>query len=292
MKNRCKYKNEVAVIQSEAIIESDTRKEYFKIKKSQLLTSKDERAIFDFIKKHASKNHVYKFVLHTDSGVTSKLIDLLDEKKKSSKKNRDLLKKCMFVCTYSNSDYVRVQNRDKKANFLFGLSPISDVLNTVPNGSSTSNNKQILLIVSDSNSPYFQQVRNAFEENASFEKVKVSALNKDKINDFYDNDGYLVVLSLNDTEEEYNAVGEVLNASKFDRQALIIECTQPQSNGVELIRKKMSDIQCASSGVCVNGVGFDALNPVLPYEKTSAIVTQLWGSWEDMKLAGAFIDLP
>ena len=60
------YKNKVAVVQSEVIFEDDTRKEFLKIKKSQLLTSNDEEEIFDFIKDHACKNSIYKFVLHID----------------------------------------------------------------------------------------------------------------------------------------------------------------------------------------------------------------------------------
>ena len=98
-KSKVSYKNKVAFVQSEQIFEDDTRIEYLKIKKSQLLTlnpanpnGNNEVKVFNFIKKHASENQIYNFVLHIDSGTLSNLIDYMAEKKEKSRSVRNLLK--------------------------------------------------------------------------------------------------------------------------------------------------------------------------------------------------------
>lgn len=281
------YKNKVAFVQSEVIFEDDTRKEFLKIKSSQLLTSKDEEEIFDFIKHHAYKNSIYKFVLHIDSGTLTNLIELMAEEKERSKKTRKLIKKCKFVATYSNASSVRTLNTEKETEIRFALSPISEVLKSIPDGSINVTTKEIMLVVSDTVSPYYEEIYNFFTVNKSFQKVKITDLTKEMINDLVNDGGYLLIAAL-DTEEEFNKFGAIVKSSTFKKQVHIIECTQPLSQGVKDLQATVSDIQTSSSGVCVNGIEYVGLNTLLAYEKCAAALTVVWKCWEKLDEARVF----
>jgi len=294
-KSKVSYKNKVAFVQSETIFEDDTRVEYLKIKKSQFLTlnpanpnGNNEVKVFNFIKKHASENKIYNFVLHIDSGTLSNLIDYMAEKKENSRSVRNLLKKCTLVATYSNADYVRQQNLDKETGIYFSLSPLSVLLKSVPNGSviSTPNQqKEIMVVVSDTDSPYYQQIADSFNKaDTTVDFKKMSELNKDKLNDFASKNGYLIIAAL-DTVEEFRDFGKVVADSDYSKQVMFIELTQPDSQGLIDLQGQVSDIQAVSSGVCVNGTGYNKLNNFIPYEKCAAALTIAWGCWEKFKEA-------
>ena len=304
-KSKVSYKNKVAFVQSEPIFEDDTRIEYLKIKKSQLLTlnpanlnDNNEVKVFNFIKKHASENKIYNFVLHIDSGTLSKLIDYMAERKKKSRNVCKLLKKCTLVATYSNADYVRQQNLDKKTKIYFSLSPLSVLLDSVPNGSlktdvitddSVIRSKEIMVIVSDSQTPFYDQIiRNFNTLTTTVDLMRMSELKtnegKAKLNDFADKDGYLIVAAL-DTLDEFNTFGSIVADSTFEKQSIIIELTQPTSEGLVALQGKLSDVQTISSGVCINATGYEGLNNFIPYEKCAAVLTFNWSCWEKFKEA-------
>jgi hypothetical protein len=290
------YKNKVCLIQSETVFEDDTRKDYLKIRRSQLLTSSDAIDIFDFIEKWVRKNRVYNFVLHIDSKVLSELIDYMDERRKKSRRVRNWLKECTFIATFSNANYIRekVKSMTMNANIYFSLSPISEVLRSVPDGSTSlteNDEKEILLVVSDTeNSPFFDQIYDYFDDvNTTLVKYKLKDLTMTKLNDFATNGGYLMVLAL-DTEEEYNTLGSMVKASTYSKQVHYIECTQILSKGVEDIRSKVSDIQTSASGVCIQGI-LDGLNKTIPYESCAASLTLTWKCWETFK-EGRIINKP
>jgi hypothetical protein len=294
-KSKVSYKNKVAFVQSETIFEDNTRIKYLKIKKSQFLTlnpanpnGNNEVKVFNFIKKHASENKIYNFVLHIDSGTLSNLIDYMAERKEKSRCVRNLLKKCTLVATYSNADYVRQQNLDKETGIYFSLSPLSVLLSSVPNGSpiTTPNQpKEIMVVVSDTDSPYYQQLTNYFNKtDTTVDFKKMSLLTVPKLNEFASKNGYLVIAAL-DTMEEFNTFGSVVAASDFSKQVMFIELTQPDTQGVSDLERQVSDIQAVSSGVCVNATGYEDLNIFIPYEKCAAALTVTWGCWEKFKEA-------
>lgn len=294
-KSKVSYKNKVAFVQSETIFEDDTRIKYLKIKKSQFLSlnpanpnGNNEVRVFNFIKKHASENKIYNFVLHIDSGTLSNLIDYMAERKEKSRSVRNLLKKCTLVATYSNADYVRQQNLDKETGIYFSLSPVSVLLSSVPNGSpiTTPNQpKEIMVVVSDTDSPYYQQLTNYFNKtDTTVDFKKMSLLTVPKLNEFASKNGYLVIAAL-DTVEEFKTFGSVVAESDFSKQVMFIELTQPDSQGLSDLQGQVSDIQAVSSGVCVNATGYEELNNFIPYEKCAAALTMTWGSWEKFKEA-------
>lgn len=280
------YKNKVCFVQSEEIFQDDTRRSYLKINRSQLLTSNDAEEVFDFIKDHASKNNVFKFLLHIDSGTLSNLLDYMEEKKQSSSKTRKWLKKCVFVCTYSNASYIRNKVVSLNVNNVyFGLAPITTVLKTIPDGSSsvitgstTNKPKEIMVVVSDTVSPFFQEVYSYFNDvNTTLAKAKVAELTLATLDTFADNGGYSIILSL-DTEAEFNTVGTLVKGSKFKKQVQFIECTQILSQGVQDIRDSVSDVVTSSSGVAIQAL-LDGLNTTIPYESCAASLTLTWKTW-------------
>lgn len=303
-----KCKNKVCFIQSEEIFQEDTRKKYLKIKNSQLLTSNDGEEIYSYIRKHVRTNKIYNFLLHIDSATLSDLLDYMEDKKQSSKIARAWLKKCAFVCTYSNAGYIRqkVLSLNVK-NVFFGLSPIRSVLETIPrgtssvitntDGSTTNKPKEIMVVVSNTPSPFFDEVYNSFNDvNTTLQKTKVlvdpnvqnSGLTLQKLNEFAENDGYLIVLSL-DTEAEYNAVGSLIKNSNFSKMIHIIECTQILSQGLADMRSKC-EIVTSASGVSIQAM-LEDLNRTIPYESCAASLCLTWKTWP-LYVSGKVVNRP
>lgn len=311
-----KCKNKVCFIQSEEIFQEDTRKKYLKIKNSQLLTSNDGEEIYSYIRKNVRTNKIYNFTLHIDSATLSDLLDYMEDKKQSSKITRAWLKKCAFVCTYSNAGYIRQKVLSLNVNnVFFGLSPIRSVLETIPRGSSNvtldpsgnlvvdaSGNpirkpKEIMVVVSDTQGPYFNEVYTFFNDvNTTLQKTKVlvnpnvqdSGLTLQKLNDFADNDGYLIILSL-DTEAEFNAVGSLIKTSRYSKPIHIIECTQIASQGLTDMRSKC-EIVTSASGVSIQAK-LDDLNRTIPYESCAASLTLTWKTWP-LYVSGKVVNAP
>ena len=285
------YKNKVCFVQSEVVFEDDTRREFLKINKSQFLTSTDEEEVFDFIKKHACENHVYKFVLHVNSKLLSDLLDYMEERKENSRKTRRWLKKCTFVATYSNADYVREKVKSLNANVYFALSPISSVLKNLPDGSvklTSNQEKEVLVVVSNTaNSPYFDQIFNHFSDvNTTLVKYKLANLTLEKLNAFAAGGGYLIIMAL-DTEEEYDTFGSLLKNSNYKKLLTIIECTQILSEGLQDMQASLGDVQTCASGVSIQGIRPE-LNIFIPYENCAASVTLTWNFWDLFKEATVF----
>jgi ABC-type phosphate transport system substrate-binding protein len=177
-------------------------------------------------------------------------------------------------------------NTEKETEIRFGLSPISEVLDSIPDGSS-GNKKEIMLVVSDTVNPYYDQIFDYFTENDSFQKVKIKDLTEEMVNELEADGGYLIVAAL-DTKEEFNKFGATVKSSNFKKQVHIIECTQPDSQGVKDLQATVSDIQSSSSGVCINGVEYEGLNNLIRYETSAAVCTVLWEYWEKMDEAHVF----
>lgn len=304
---KSKYKNRVCFIQSEVVFEYDKNEDgvstvidYLKIKKSQFLESKDECKIFDFIYNHAKKNNIRRFVCHIGSDVLENLIDKMVEEKSNSSRVRSLLKKCTFIATYSNANATREKNKSTGSMFLFSLSDLQTILNSLPNDKSSvvipgttgtdatqTKPKEILVCVSDSAystpaNPFFEQVNNNYFDNEKtiIQKVKASVLTKEILNTFVDQGGYNVTVALN-TKDEYKKFTETMLASTFKRQITFIENTQP-------VATQVLSAQVVSSGLCINAPrsAYPYLSPVLSYEICAAILTVCWRSWCRFKKSG------
>lgn len=280
---KSKYKNKVAFIQSEQVFECEkdetglcTVTDYLKIKKSQFLESKDVEEIYSFIYDHAKKNKIYKFVCHIDSGVLEELMDHMYKIKNKNSKVRALLNKCTFIATYSNANNTRVKNASTGSMFYFALSPLDVILNNVPNGK-VGTDKEILVCLSNSKTPYYDQIDKYFvEDGTTVQKVFMDKLTAQVV-DSFSSSGYMVIASL-DTEEEYKKFSDVMKESKYRKLIHFIELTRPDA--VDDLRSAgFSSIQTSSSGVCINGTGYVGLNTLIAYEVCAAALTVCWRSW-------------
>lgn len=294
------YKNKVCFVQSEEIFQYDTRKELLKITRSQLLTSNDKEEIFDFIKDHVCKNNVFHFLLHIDSNTLSELLDYMDQRKRCSRKTRKWLNKCIFVATYSNASNVRTKVKLLNARVYFALSPIRGVLSSIPDGSSsvitnpdgstTNKPKEIMLVVSNTSSPFFNEVYDFFNDvNTTFQKMKLADFTLQKLNTFATGGGHHIILSL-DSEQEYNQVGTIIKNSIFEKTVQFIECTQILSQGVKDIREKVGDVLTSSSAVSIQAEIY-TLNTTLLYEACAASLTLTWKCW-NLYIEGRIINTP
>ena len=130
----------VALIQSKRVFNSELRKEYLKVKKDQVKTSNDPDTIFKYIKKCAEDGTRF-LVLHIDDETLSGVIPKLDSKLKKSSKFRKSLEPMIMAITLSTANAVRDQvesTRYLKGLLTFTISPMSEVLDTLEDGISSS----------------------------------------------------------------------------------------------------------------------------------------------------------
>lgn len=289
----CKYKNQVCFIQSEQVFEWEedeeglsTIRDYLKIKKSQFLESKNVNRIYSFIHDHAKKNNIRRFICHIDSGVLEKLMVKMVEEKKKSSSVRSLLNKCTFVATYSNANATRDKNKETGSMFYFSLSDLVSVLSTMQHMKMGSE-KETLLCISDSKSPYFEQIENSYLDNemTTLKKVSVGKLDKATLDEFAKT-GYLVIAAL-DTLEEYENFTNVMVDSEFRKQIMFIENVHPDATK-PLDSAGFSNIQVSYSGVCINAPPsvYSGLNSSTTYEICAAVLSVCWRSWGRFKEAG------
>ena len=287
------YKNKVCFIQSEQVFEWDeddeglsTIRDYLKIKKSQFLESKDVNKIYSFIRDHAKKNNIRKFVCHIDSGVLEKLMDKMVKEKKNSNSVRSLLNKCTFVSTYSNANATRDKNKETGSMFYFSLSDLVSVLSTMQH-MKMGKEKETLLCISDTISPYFKQIENSYLDNemTTVQKVNISKLDKPTLDEFAKT-GHLVIAAL-DTFEEYEKFTNMMVSGDFKKQIMFIENVHPDATK-PLDVAGFSNIQVSYSGVCINAPPsvYSGLNSSTTYEICAAVLTVCWRSWCRFKEAG------
>jgi len=257
----------VALIQSEFTFTPELKKKY--LDNIPLLTSTNVENIYKFIKKNADNKNIYKYVLYLNSNVTSELIDYLYIKKKKSSKAKKMLSKCILVATLSNADVVRQKNIEKKTNIYFSLSPLSIVLSAF-NGIPPN---RLMLVVSDTISPYYEQIYNI----DITPKYKISQLTVENINQFALT-GSNITMALN-TPEEYEKITQLILQSNFTRQLSVIEIEYV--NILSPLFNKLSSITTSSSGValCGNINIYNDLNKYLLYQNNALMLVYLYKEW-------------
>lgn len=264
------YMKKVALIQSQANFTEELKEKY--LGDVPLLTSNNVAEIYKFIKKTAKKNCIFKYVLHIDSGVLDAFIDYIYDKKKLSMNARSLLSKCIFIATLSNADSVREKNIQKNTNIYFSLSALSEILKMfkgVPN-------EKYMLIVSDSDTPYYNQI---YSTNIS-PKYRISDLNLtvEVINNFNKNGG-LIVMALDD-DAEYKKLIELILNSDWKKAVCVIELNNNKEDILPL-KNNVAQIHCSSSGISLSGDinYYKDLNNVLLYENCAALLINEYKNW-------------
>jgi hypothetical protein len=259
----------VGLVQSKIFFTKELKDEY--LGNIPLLTSTKVEEIYKFIKKNAKKHNIYKYVLHINSRVLSEFIDFIHDKRKESSCACELFSKCIFIATYSNADNVRDKNIIKKTNIYFGLSPLSTIIKFLIGTSP----EKIMLVVSDSDTPYYNQ---AYSYNIT-PKYRISELTSQDIDYFVLSGGINITLAL-DTREEYEKLFLLVQNSRFRNQLVIIE-----ADYLDLITQHENlflGITTGSSGVCVlaDSKYYEDLNQNLLYEDCVAVLINQYCLWE------------
>jgi len=260
----------VALVQSREYFTNELNNKY--LGNIPLLTTVNSEEIYKFIKITAKKKCIYKYVLHVNSGVLDNFIDFIYDKKKNSRKAMSLLTKCTFVATLSNANSVREKNIQKNTNIYFSLSPISSVLkmfNGVPSG-------KYMLIVSDTNTPYYNQIYNT-DINPKY-RISDPNLTVEAINNF-NIEGGLISVAL-DTNEEYTKFTNLILSSNWRKGISVIEIG---NNDIILkLKNIVAQIHCPSSGLSITGdiYSYSELNNLLLYENCATILVNEYKLWE------------
>lgn len=230
----------------------------------QSFESNDVNEMVNWVIHNAKTTKIYRYALALNSSYTRDFINVVAEKKLSSRKANCILNKCVFSNGNSNADSVRELNILKNTQIYFTLSRLSTVLKNIegvpPN--------KIMLVVSDYDTPYYAQI---YAVDIS-PKWKVNELTYEKINEFVDAGGYKIVTALG-TQSEYQKVVSEVNKSKFEGEMCAIELDYPEEYVFENPNIITTTI---SSGVSICGDvdKSNGLNRYLNYG--NAIVTVMY----------------
>jgi hypothetical protein len=282
MSNRIKYLKGVALVQSYEAFDSKQRKNYLKLKSRQVCTSSNSKNILDFIINKAKSGDM-NIVLHVDSAILLQLINDMDVKRKKSSSFRILIKKCKFLSTYSNADYVRevTQLQTDWLRMKYMISPLSEILSTIPKN-------KIFAIISPKATPFYDQLREHCSKNNI---LNVGTL--DNIYDFFDsfdsfnndnvNETFNTFFVALETKEEYDILfsNHSINGIKFTGNCLILEYLEPDLN--QLKKTSFSYFGVIKSGAALTASvsNYMDLNPS-QYEHTVVMCVRSAGCWDTM----------
>lgn len=264
---------DVALVQNKEFFTAELNHQYLGY--IPLLNSADEIEIYKFIKRNFKKKNIRKFILHVSSGVLSKFIDYIYDKKTNSSKSKKMLSKCTFVATYSNANVVRDKNIEKKTNIFFTLSPISSVLSMLDGAPFGS----YLLVVCDSTNPFYDEV---YAKNTITPTYRLSdpTLLTNIIN-YGTLGGGLVVAAL-ESSEDYSNFVDIITTSNFTGAIAIIEV-----ENIDLLKPIYTQVLyicCPSSGLSVTGdiEYYKDLNKALLYDNCVATLVNEPKIWNNL----------
>lgn len=258
----------VALIQSNNYFTPTLKKKY--LGEIPVLTSTDPAEIYKFIKKNVQSKCIYKYVIHVDSGVLDVFIDYIHDKKMNSKSVCNLLQKCIFIATLSNADSVRTKNIEKKTNIYFNLSPISEVIKTCQFSPG-----EAILIVSDLNTPYYNQIYNSFD--SSKYRMSDKKLTPEKIKEFSGK----IMLFAGDTREEYEKLASLIIQS--NSKVILRPIELKYIDALTPIFNIISPTICSRNsgqGVCGNVTKYKRLNQYLLYDNSAVVLIKTYKMWE------------
>ena len=229
-----------------------------------LLTSYDIKEIYAFIIKKSKKNCIFKFVLNIDSGILIRLINYISLKKKYKAKSFSTIKKCTFIATRSNADYVREKNNIKGINLYFTLTTIGEILQDY------SDNR--IFIVSNDKSPFFDQIYSFKNTN----NYRISDITVDILNQYKGNS---IACALN-SEDEYKTLVDLILKSNYKKILQFIEVSYLGIlKPLWPLMFSFNNIN-AGSGILGNMLSYPQLNDFKIYENTSLMLVYQSSNWD------------
>lgn len=251
----------VAIVQSREYFTPDLQDTY--LEDIPLLTSDNVEKIYAFILKHAQKKCIFNFVLDIDSGVLDKLIDYISLKKKNKSKNVSILNKCIFMATRSNATSIREKKNLKDINIYFTLTTIGEVLKYYYDDR--------MFIVSDSTTPYYNELYSFKNNNYRIKDLTVSILNEYK--------GISIACALS-TVDEYKKCVELILQSNYRKFLQFIEVEHLET--LKPLDNKMYNLNNVypSSGIVGNTLEYPKLAILKIYENTSLMLAYQSAHWK------------
>ena len=265
MKPNINKSENIAYIQNIGLLTNEQIQKY--MGDIKYLTSDDAIIIYKFIVCCNKCYKITKFCLMINSETLQELNILIQNNRK--------LDKCIFFATRSNADSVR----DVIAkNIYFSISALSIVLkgflNIPPN--------YVMTIVSDANTPYYNQIYNTGPKPV----YRISELTVEKVNEFVDSGtGLDMLIALNNYPiNEFELLNKILldPACKYKNFATFINLYNIDIPFVEKLNIKLARINNKSSNVSFCGVtnAYPDINSFTLYQNSAIQFVNFYNEWE------------
>ena len=232
------------------------------------ITSDDLMIIYKFIVCCNKYNKITQFCLMINSGTLKNLNILIQNSRR--------LEKCVFFATLSNADSVRDVIAE---NIYFSLSSLSVVLkgflNIPPN--------YIMTIVSDENTPYYNQIYNTGPKPV----YRISELTVEKVNEFVDNGNAIdMLIALNDFPiNEFKMLNKILldPACKYKNFATFIELSSTNNPFIEKLKVKLARINNIASNISFCGVtnAYPDIDSLTLYQNSAIQFVNFYYKWSE-----------
>jgi hypothetical protein len=232
------------------------------------ITSDDLMIIYKYIVCCNKYYKITQFCLMINSGILKNLNILIQNSRR--------LEKCVFFATLSNADSVRDVIAE---NIYFSLSSLSVVLkgflNIPPN--------YIMTIVSDENTPYYNQIYNTGPKPV----YRISELTVEKVNKFVDNGNAIdMLIALNDFPiNEFKMLNKILldPACKYKNFATFIELSSTNNPFIEKLKVKLARINNIASNISFCGVtnAYSDIDSLTLYQNSAIQFVNFYYKWSE-----------
>ena len=232
------------------------------------ITSDDLMIIYKYIVCCNKYYKITQFCLMINSGILKNLNILIQNSRR--------LEKCVFFATLSNADSVRDVIAE---NIYFSLSSLSVVLkgflNIPPN--------YIMTIVSDENTPYYNQIYNTGPKPV----YRISELTVEKVNEFVDNGNAIdMLIALNEYPiNEFEMLNKILldPACKYKNFATFIELSSTNNPFIEKLKVKLARINNIASNISFCGVtnAYSDIDSLTLYQNSAIQFVNFYYKWSE-----------
>jgi hypothetical protein len=261
MKNNVKN---IAYIQDFGLLTNEQIKKY--MGNIKYLTAEDPIIVYKFIVCCNKCNKITKFCLMTNSETLKELNILIGKNRK--------LDKCIFFATSSNANSVR----DVIAkNIYFSLSSLDIILE----GYSSISPYNVMTIVSDTISPYYNQIYNTGPKPV----YRISELTVEKVNEFVDNGNSIdMLIALSSIPiNEFDKLNKILldPACKYKNFGTFIELESNEIPLIEKLKIKLVKLNNISSNVSLCGVtnSYPDIDSKTLYQNCAIQLVNLYEKW-------------
>jgi hypothetical protein len=250
----------IAYIQNKGILSTEQIKKY--MGDIKYLSEDDTTLMYKFIVCCNKCYKITKFCLMINSEILKDLNLLIQKNRK--------LDKCIFFATYSSANSVR----DVIAkNIYFSLSSLSVILNGFENIAPGN----VMTIVSDANTPYYNQIYNTGPKPA----YRISQLTVEKVNEFVDSGNAIDMLIALD---DFAILTKILldPTCKYKNFATFIELPSLNNPFIEKLSKKLARINTISSNVSLVGLtsAYPDISQILLYQNTAIQFVNFYDQWD------------